>query len=1112
MARHEGERLQGRAPPHNALLNALRRFAIPLESSRHPWNPDRRILGAYARTISHHNESRSHRHPRGPTPIPSPSSEAHVLMTDSVAPVHVAVPEQGQLVRVRHRHFLVQDVWPGSVEPSKPPVHRVRLEALDDDQVGETLDVIWEHELNTAVHDMLGLPRPDTWDPKDRFDAFLLAARWSLASVLQGLPLQAPFRGAIAIEDYQLEPVVRALRMPRVNLLIADDVGLGKTIEAGMVVQELLARQRIRRILVVCPASLQKQWAEEMLMKFALRFEIVDRAYIQQLRREYGVHVNPWASYPRLITSMDFLKREAPLASFMAALRRDRGGALRDWDLLVLDEAHNVAPSARKSYVRDSDRTDMMRQVLGHFEHRLFLTATPHNGFTESFTAMLEMLDPLRFNRGPTLNKTQLDAVMVRRLKDEMVDALGRRRFPKRLVEPIASVKLDKTGRVLFDELDRYIKLRTARATAADRFPVKFALTLLKKRLLSSPKAFEHSINVHHAHLAPDEAPTKEQVDVVARLKDRLAEEFADDDEKDRTEETALAESAGFFKVTDEERRIVENLKALAGPHAEKPDAKAKALLRWIREHLLEPGGKWNNERLLVFTEFKHSLEYLEKILKAEGWGDGLIALYGGMPIKERERVKAAFQAPPEEEPIRILVATDTASEGLNLQNHCRYLLHWEIPWNPNRMEQRNGRIDRHGQKAKEVFCYHFVYEGWEDQQYLDVVVDKVRTQRTDLGSVGDVIAAQVEEALRGERKVIHTPDDRRKRVRDEVQAEVVTQNRIRELQRQVGDARKSWQLYPDNMRLVLHEALQLAGHPGLQAVDGELAGKGWLLRNLPSAWVECGPFIQDAKGRLLRLVFDEEDARDRKDVALVHLDHPLMKRALAVFRANLWSVGLHESHQLSRVSYRVLKPRELRRPVVVLVSRLLAIGQSGQKLHEELLWSGGEFQEQQVAEGDAGWLEELAGKPGEHPPLPTNVATLLRRFFPAHEKALLGMLDATVKGRNKTTRTDLQDMGTEEARQVRALIDERLKEIVRRIKDMEKELGSAQLKLWEEVERDQHQRDLGWLRGRHAQLQKERETEPEAVKSRYVLRDNPRAFPLALLYLLPEDLVGGRS
>ena len=269
-------------------------------------------------------------------------------------------------------------------------------------------------------------------------------------------------------------------------------------------------------------------------------------------------------------------------------------------------------------------------------------------------------------------------------------------------------------------------------------------------------------------------------------------------------------------------------------------------------------------------------------MLKAAGFGDRVLALHGGAG-QDRERIKKAFRAPPAEEPIRILVATDAASEGLNLQDHCRYLIHWEIPWNPNKMEQRNGRIDRHGQKADEVFCWHFAFKGWEDQQFLDVVVDKVRTQRADLGSVGDVIAIQDEEAQRGERREISTPEKRRQVVHDDVRAEVVTKERIRELQARLSEARQKWNIYPETMRLVLEEALRLVNHRGLEAVEaGELAGKAWLLKNLPAAWAECAPSIKDAKGRLLNLVFDEEHGRDRRDISLVHLDHPLIKRALA--------------------------------------------------------------------------------------------------------------------------------------------------------------------------------------------------------------------------------------
>ncbi|MEE8586228.1 MAG: SNF2-related protein, partial [Acidobacteriota bacterium] len=330
----------------------------------------------------------------------------------------VPVPEQGQLVELRRRAWLVKDVHPGALQAAEGLHHRVTLEALDQQRAGEELQVVWEREVHKQVLGEAQLPQPtDQWDSLRRLEAFLLATRWSLASVLDTLPVQAPFRGAIDPEDFQLEAVVRALGMPRVNLLIADFVGAGKTIEAGLVMQELLARQRIRRVLVVCPASLQVQWQEEMRQRFALEFEIVDRDYVNRLRREYGPHVNPWNSHPRLITSMDFLKRIEPLQSFLFSLKRPGEVPLRDWDLLIVDEAHNVAPQGRGSYPRPSDRTRMMREVLPHFEHRLFLTATPHNGFTESFTALLEMLDPLRFTRGPITDRRTFeehrDAVMI---------------------------------------------------------------------------------------------------------------------------------------------------------------------------------------------------------------------------------------------------------------------------------------------------------------------------------------------------------------------------------------------------------------------------------------------------------------------------------------------------------------------------------------------------------------------------------------------------------------------------------------------------------------------------------------------------------------------------
>ena len=179
--------------------------------------------------------------------------------------------------------------------------------------------------------------------------------RWGAVSQADDRALQAPFRSGIEIDDYQLDPVVRALSMPRVNLLIADDVGLGKTIEAGLVVQELILRHRARTVLIVCPSSLQVQWKEEMRDKFGLEFRIVDSEPSADLRRKRGIHVNPWTHFPRLITSIDFLKRERPLRTFRETLPAgDQPTFPRAYDLLIVDEAHNVAPSGRGKYATDS--------------------------------------------------------------------------------------------------------------------------------------------------------------------------------------------------------------------------------------------------------------------------------------------------------------------------------------------------------------------------------------------------------------------------------------------------------------------------------------------------------------------------------------------------------------------------------------------------------------------------------------------------------------------------------------------------------------------------------------------------------------------------------------
>lgn len=284
----------------------------------------------------------------------------------SVVSKYQALPEPGQLVEVRRRQWVVVEVTSSSLPQTRTRHTLVSLSSIDEDGLGEELEVIWELEPGAQVIERAGLPAISGQDDAATLDAFLDAVRWGAATNADRGFLQAPFRSGVSIEDFQLDPLVRAIDMARVNLLIADDVGLGKTIEAGLVIQEMLLRHRARSVMIICPASLQEKWRVEMLEKFGLEFKIVDTQYIKDLRRERGIHVNPWVSHPRLITSMDWAKGGEGLRAMRDALPAHVGYP-RKFDLLVVDEAHNVAPSAGAHYAIESQRTRLIRLIGPHF-------------------------------------------------------------------------------------------------------------------------------------------------------------------------------------------------------------------------------------------------------------------------------------------------------------------------------------------------------------------------------------------------------------------------------------------------------------------------------------------------------------------------------------------------------------------------------------------------------------------------------------------------------------------------------------------------------------------------------------------------------------------------
>jgi superfamily II DNA or RNA helicase len=1095
------------------------------------------------------------------------------------------LPEPGQLVEVRRRPFVVTAVRPSALPASPHPSshghghghgpgpsesprrqHLVSLTSVDDDGLGEELEVLWELEPGARVHERAALPDPIRgFDPPQRLDAFLDAVRWGAVASADLRALHAPFRSGITIEDYQLDPVVRALSMPRTSLLI---VGLGKTIEAGLVVQELLLRHRARTVLIVCPASIQIQWRDQMRDKFGLEFRIVDSDLLRVLRRRRGLHTNPWAHFPRLITSIDFLKRERPLGLLRELLPPEGQPAFpRRFDLLIVDEAHNTAPAGPTTgsrYALDSQRTHTIRLLAPHFEHKLFLTATPHNGYPESFQALLELLDAQRFHRGIRPDPRQLAAVLVRRMKSEMTHPDGSPRFPARRLTAIEVAWSDE-DREAHRALTEYTRLRQAGARDdIERFATEFVLKLLKKRLFSSPAAFASTLARHERSLTEarrqSRARRPDTLRPTAGLLRRIAlgvleddgEDWADaapgdggDGDNESGAESLLDEAFEatgrvFRELAPDEEALLAKMRRYAERASGAPDTKARALLDWLTQHLRKetPSGvAWTDERVILFTEYRATQKWLLQILAQMGFCEEgrVLTLYGGMDSAEREAVKAAFQAAPAVSPVRILIATDAASEGIDLQNHCARLIHYEIPWNPNRMEQRNGRIDRHGQRAGEVLIHHFVSAGWSEERYpgehggragdlegdlefLFRAAQKVDQIREDLGKVGPVIAEQIEDAmsLSGRRTRLDPEQDSRTgRATAEARAVLRIERKLREdldrLHARLLESRDALHISPATIQSVVETGLALAGQPPLipTAEPGVFH-----LPALRGSWARCTEGLAHPHTHEIRpLTFDHGRAEGRDDVVLGHLNHRLVQMCLGLLRAEVWSQGHSE---LRRVTARCLPPGTLPAPALVAHARLVMFGADSTRLHEELVVAGGLLRDGRFARLGQTELRAALTAAAEGVPLPSPaaapapavrledepaiaIATRLAQDFTRHREPLLQALEARMRERTGALERLLAERAEHEVATLRTILEE----LDRNIRAQLEEAAPVQLALFSEPEREQLERNRDALRARLDAIPAEIERETAALRARY---EDPsaRLFPVALTYLVP--------
>ncbi len=631
--------------------------------------------------------------------------------------------EPGRVVSMRNRLWRI-DYVDGPVLAATP------LDGRD----GQTQR--FHRALETVAPGTMPIPASDAVGDQREQDLLLDAYRFSL---LHGTaPILGLQRSRAIPTDFQLVPLLMSLGQERVRLLIADDVGTGKTVEAGLVVSELLARGRARRVLVVVPANLREQWREALDHFFHLDATVVAGHLMPALERQLLPGQTVWAAHDVVIASIDYVKTRTDLV--LSHL----------WDIVLIDEAHLCArPHAGgRGANPEMERWLFAERAAKAARHLLMLSATPHNGHTDSYASLFQMLDPtLVTERGDTFtierNRARRANVVQRRRHDIEIwyEERGiRSPFPKRDAdEDIVDLRGFKDMRALLDELSGYAG--ALYEAAGSRETTTWVAAHLQRRALSSPEALRKSIT-NRLKALEQQSATETSARAAKEAREATADlVLASDDDAEGAYRLDVAQSGlesaeeidWLVRVRDRARKVV--------------PAKDPKLLKLLQ---IIPGRMAKHpevQRVLVFTKYTDTLAYLvEQLGKATLPGtklpplpDGtvILSIDGQMNLGARMRVLAEFEKAPR----AVLVATDCISEGLNLQRACAELVHYELPWNPNRLEQRNGRIDRFRQREDTVGIRTLVLDDRLDVALLMLIVKKAEAMRRQYGFVPPFLA-----------------------------------------------------------------------------------------------------------------------------------------------------------------------------------------------------------------------------------------------------------------------------------------------------------------------------------------------------------------------------------
>ena len=891
------------------------------------------------------------------------------------------------------------------------------------------------------------------------------------------------------------------------------------------------------------------------------------------MRRERGFGVNPWRTHSRFLISHNLLIDPA-----YADTLREWLGAFCPGALLILDEAHHAAPSSGGKYGIESKLTKAIRDLAGRFEHRLFLSATPHNGHSNSFSTLLELLDPYRFTRGvPVRGKKALDEIMVRRLKEDIRAVQGG--FPVRIIDRIAidGLPVDAPELVLSNLLDEYRTTREERVASASRRSQAAAGLLvvgLQQRLLSSIEAFARSLKVHRATVQRqrdrEDAGNGVAFDQAILLTtpdsdDERGEWTADDLE---AEETAQIEAATLAAEVDgpqdegqellwrREQQLLDQMQSIAEEARHYPDAKMRSLIDWIRANLC-PGipefgksrrgdaPKWNERRVIIFTENREGTkrylkQMIEQAIESTDRADDRIEVIDGLTsTANRKEIQRRFNTDPSKDPLRILIATDAAREGLNFQAHCADLFHFDLPWNPGRIEQRNGRIDRKLQPAPEVRCHYFVLPQRVEDRVLEVLVNKTETIKRELGSLSRVIDDDIERKLsqgirhrdaNALRQAIESADldaARKQVAQEELE---IARERQEELKDQIDrcrtllEASRKWTGFESvPFRNALSCSLELLGAPPMREMRDHDGKPTWTFPPLDqSGWASTLDTLREPrkqnqtvadwrKESPIRHVIFEDAGVLTEDTVHLHLDQRVAQRLLSRFR----SQGFVR-HDLSRAC---LGQAADSIPRVILLARLSLYGQGAERLHEEIVPITARWIEPSkrtgtlrayAADTEAKTLELLDETLQRRFPATLN-ETISRRLLESVAQDiddLLPQLKTRSEEAAETAKRSLTRRGEREAAELTEVLAAQRIRVQERINKYDKSAGQGILDLefatGNDDERRQLEADARSWRLRLEQFTRELEKEPARIREFYNVLAT-RIEPVGLVYLWPE-------